>query len=179
MSALLDSLQRGVNKYFGGRPALLARLCLSKSDEVFRKELQGGAHHKLGAEDALAAAVACCQAQTPHCYDYAIHVAQECGGRFVIGEAEQAPTGSPLQKIGCLTRETAHVTQSVLDALADGRISDNELAVIEDECAQAEEVLRKLKQAARAVNAAGKPAPRAPYEREGMELLSDRQEQAA
>lgn len=158
MSALLDALQRGITNYLGGRKPLLVRLGLDKSDEVFRKELQGSAHHKLGAEDALAAAAACCQAQTPHCYDYAIHVAQECGGRFVVGEAEEATLGSPLQKIGCLTRETAHVTQSVLDALADGRISDNELAVIEDECAQAEEVLRKLKQAARAVNAAGKPA---------------------
>jgi len=36
-------------------------------------------------------------------------------------------------------------------------ISGNELAQIEREIAEAEEVLRKLRQAARAVNAAGKP----------------------
>ena len=157
MSALLDALTRGITNYLGGRKTLLTRLCVDKSDEVFRKELQGSAHHKLGAVDALAAAVACCQAQTPHCYDYAAHVAEECGGRFVIEGVESEACKGPIQRIKAITRETGDVAEVVIDAMADGIVTDNELFAIETEISEAEEALRKMRQAARAVNAAGKP----------------------
>lgn len=54
-------------------------------------------------------------------------------------------------------RETSDVTSIVIEALSDGVISDNELACIEQEIAEAEEVLRRLRRAAQAVNAQGKP----------------------
>ena len=156
MSATLDSLRRAVDAVPGGRPVVALRL--GKSDEVLRKEL-GGAHtHKLGATDALAIAVLCCEADTPHAHDYASIVATECGGKFVPHDADAPVARSPVEKIASLMRETSDVTGAVLDAMSDGVVSDNELAVIEQEIAQAEDVLRKLRQAARAVNAAGKPA---------------------
>ena len=157
MSALLDALTRGITNYLGGRKTLLARLCVDKSDEVFRKELQGSAHHKLGAVDALAAAVACCQAQTPHCDDYAAHVAEECGGRFVLHDEALIACADPVRRITSLVRETGDVTSVVIEAMSDGVVSDNELAEIEREISEAEEALRKLRRAAQAVNAAGKP----------------------
>lgn len=154
MSAILDALQRGVDHYPGGREAIAGRL--KKTDEVLRKELSGGPSHKLGAVDAVAIARFCVEAGKEGAYDFAQAVASECGGRFEACSEVEA-LQSPVQKISCLSRETADVTESVLEAMADGVISDNELAVIEHEIAQAENVLRKLRTAARAVNQANKP----------------------
>ena len=154
MSAL-DALRRGADNAPGGRAAIAVRL--GKSDEVARKELSGAASHKLGAVDALAIARIACEAGTPHCYDYAAYVAHECGGRFELLQEPVAGAASPMTKISKLVLETSHVTGAVIAAMQDGVISDNELAQIEREIAEAEKVLRKLRQAARAVNAAGKP----------------------
>jgi len=131
---------------------------IGKNDEVCRKELSGAASHKLGAVDALAIARLCVEAGTPHCYDYAAYVAQECGGEFRPLHTDADCAQSPVQRVTGLVRETGDVTGAVIEAMQDGIVSDNELAVIEKEIAEAEEALRKLRQAARAVNAAGKPA---------------------
>lgn len=154
MSAL-DALRRGVDNFPGGRAVVAVRL--GKTDEVLRKELSGASSHKLGAVDALAVARMACEAGMPHCHDYAAYVAHECGGRFELLQEPAAGAASPVAKVSKLVVETSHITSAVIEAMQDGVISDNELAVIEREVAEAEEVLRKLRQAARAVNAAGKP----------------------
>ncbi|WCM86673.1 phage regulatory CII family protein [Acidovorax sp. NCPPB 3576] len=154
--SLHDSLRRGADSFPGGRAVISLRL--GKTDEVLRKELAGSATHKLGAMDALAIARLCVETKTPHCFDYASFVAQECGGRFVPDdEAEPKPSIDPMRKVSRLMRETSDVTSIVIEALSDGVISDNELACIEQEIAEAEEVLRRLRRAAQAVNAQGKP----------------------
>lgn len=161
MSAL-DALRRGVDNFPGGRAVVAVRL--GKTDEVLRKELSGASSHKLGAVDALTIAGLLREAGMPHCYDYAAYVAAEAGGRFDLVDVCRAAVASPVDKVSKLVLETSHITSAVIDAMQDGVISDNELAQIEREIAEAEEVLRKLRQAARAVNAAGKPqrAPAVP-----------------
>ena len=154
MSAL-DALRRGVDNFPGGRAVVAVRL--GKTDEVLRKELSGAASHKLGAVDALTIAGLLREAGMPHCYDYAAYVAAEAGGRFDLVDACRTAVASPVDKVSKLVLETSHITSAVIDAMQDGVISDNELAQIEREIAEAEEVLRKLRQAARAVNTAGKP----------------------
>lgn len=154
MSAL-DALRRGVDHFPGGRAVVAVRL--GKTDEVLRKELSGASSHKLGAVDALTIASLLRDAGMPHCYDYAAYVAGESGGRFDLLDAGRSVAASPVDKVSKLVLETSHITSAVIEAMQDGVISDNELAQIEREIAQAEEVLRKLRQAARAVNAAGKP----------------------
>lgn len=151
----LDALRRGVDNYPGGRASLAPRLF--KTDEVLRKELSGATTHKLGAVDALTMARMACEEGRAHCYDYAVYVAHECGGRFEVVAEPASEPASPVAKVSKLVVETSHVTTAVIEAMQDGVISDNELALIEREVAEAEEVLRKLLQAARAVNAAGKP----------------------
>jgi len=154
--SLFDALRRGADNYPGGRPVLSLRI--GKNDEVTRKELSGATTHKLGAVDALAIARLCVEAGTPHCYDYAAYVAQECGGEFrPLGAAADCDQ-SPVQRVSALVRETGDVTGVVIEAMQDGVVSDNELARIEQEVAEAQEALRKLLQATRSVNAAGKPA---------------------
>jgi len=155
--SLLDALRRGIDNYPGGRASLRPRVDPCKSDEVFRKELAGVTSHKLGALDALATAVMCCEAGTPHCFDYAAYVARECGGEFRVLGTGQEHDANPVHRISGLVRETADVTSTVIESMSDGVISDNELSAIEREISEAEEALRKLRHAARAVNAAGKP----------------------
>lgn len=152
----LDALRRGVDNYPGGRASMAPRLF--KTDEVLRKELSGASTHKLGALDALALARMACEEGRAHCYDYATYVAQECGGRFEVVAEAAAEAFGPVDKVSKLVVETSHVTKAVIDAMQDSAISDNELAQIDREISEAEEVLRKLRQAVRAVNAAGKPA---------------------
>ena len=152
----LDALRRGVDNYPGGREVVAVRI--GKPSEVLRKELSGAASHKLGAVDALTIARIACEAGAPHCHDYAAMVAQECGGRFDLLAEPSSEFASPVAKVSKLVLETSHITSAVIEAMQDGVISDNELAQIEREIAEAEEVLRKLRQAARAVNDAGKPA---------------------
>ncbi len=156
MSAV-DCVSRSAHHYPGARAALIARLFPGKSDDSVRKELSGIASHKLGLADGIAIAAMCCELKTPHCYDLASYVAQECGGRFEPIDGAGLVVASPVDKVSKLVLETSHITSAVIEAMQDGVISDNELAQIEREIAEAEEVLRKLRQAARAVNTAGKP----------------------
>ena len=161
--SILDALRRSVDNFPGGREVVAIRI--GKTGEVLRKELSGAASHKLGAVDALTIARLASEAGTPHCYDYAALVAQECGGRFELVTESVPEAASPVAKVSKLVVETSHVTTAVIEAMQDGVISDNELALIEREVSEAEEVLRKLRQAARAVNAAGKPVGVARSER--------------
>lgn len=163
MSTTIDTLRRAADHFPGGR--VVASVRLGRNDEVHRKELGSSPTHKMGAADALALARLCCEAGTPHCHDYAAHVAEECGGKFTLGMSEEAAAVPPLNRVADLMRETSDVTTSVIGAMADGVITDNELAQIEREVAEAECVLRRLRQAARVVNLRGKPvALRTPTE---------------
>lgn len=153
--SLFDSLRRSVDHYPGARASIAPRL--GKTDEVARKEFSGAPTHKLGAVDALTAARLCVEAGTPHCYDYPAYVAQECGGEFLPRSSCVDNGQSPVQRVTSMVREASDVTSTVIEAMGDGVISDNELKNIEREVAEAHEALNKLMQAARAVNAAGKP----------------------
>jgi hypothetical protein len=155
--SILDAIRRGVDHFPGGREVVALRL--RKSDDVTRKEIAGTSpSHKLGAVDALAMAVMCIEASTPNCYDYPMAVASECGGRFEPARAADDGSASPVQRVSALMRETSDVASIVIDAMADGVITDNELIVIEREIEQAEGVLQRLRQSARTVNHTGKPA---------------------
>lgn len=154
---ILDALRRSTSNTAGGRPAIATRL--GKSDDVFRKEESGRSpNHKLGAVDALQAALMCIEAGGPHAYDYPIAVALECGGRFELAVEEDAVELTPMQRVSACVREGAEATGAFVDSMADGIVSDNELIVIEREIAEAEAALNRLRQAARASNAASKPA---------------------
>lgn len=155
MSITLDALRRAVDQFPGGRPVVAQRM--GKTDEVLRKELSGASTHKLGAVDALSIATLCIDAGSMHGHDYASAIATECGGRFEPLGAKADVPRSPVQRVSELMRETSDVTTTVIDAMQDGVVSDNELDRIEQEITQAELVLQRLRTAARAVNAAGKP----------------------
>lgn len=156
MNPVLKALTRAIGNY----PHTLAGMAsdIGKDKEVLRKELGPGSNHKLGVLDAIAIAASCCEAHTDHCYDFAAHVAEECGGKFVPNVDDFEPEQSPMRRVSVLAREAGDVTAVFIEALQDGIVTDNELATIELEIAQAEDALRKLRKAARAVNAAGKPA---------------------
>ena len=156
--SVLDALRRGVRHYPGSLPSLLVRADPTKTPEVARKELAGNTTHKLGADLAATMAAMCCEVGSPHCYDYASAIAEECGGTFTPGIARELVKVDPFTRVADLMRETSDVAGTVIAAMADGVVTDNELALIEREIAEAECVLRRLRQAARAVNVRAKPA---------------------
>lgn len=158
MSETVAALKRGIKHYRDGLGDLADDLHCNA--EVLRKELGADPGHKLGAVRAVHIARLLAERGGKHCHDFAAHVAEECGGRFeplASGGAVDLVGAGPVQRIAPLMLEVTDITNQVLDAMADGAVSDNELAAIEREIAEAEEVLRKLRQAARAVHAAGKP----------------------
>lgn len=155
MSNILDALRRAVDQFPGGRSVVALRM--GKTDEVLRKELSGATTHKMGAVDALSIATLCIDAGVNVGQDFASAIAAECGGRFEPLGATAEQGKDPVQRVSELMRETSDVTTLVIDAMQDGVVSDNELARIENEITQAELVLQRLRTAARAVNAAGKP----------------------
>ena len=155
MNPVLNTLKRAIREYPHSYTGIADDI--GKDPEVLRKELGTGGNHKLGVLDAIAIAAHCCEAGTEYCYDFAVHVAEECGGKFSVLDEVPQLAHSPMQRVSTLAREAGDVTATFIDALSDGVISDNELHSIEREIAEAEEALRKLRQAARAVNAAGKP----------------------
>lgn len=69
-----------------------------------------------------------------------------CGGRFERVTEPSAEVPSPVVKVSKLVVETSHITSAVIEAMQDGVITDNELALIEREVAEAEEVLLKLRE---------------------------------
>ncbi|RYH66081.1 MAG: transcriptional regulator, partial [Alcaligenaceae bacterium] len=62
MTIALDALNRAIDALPGGRPVVAVRL--SKTLEVLRKELSPASSHKMGADDAIAIARMCVEANS-------------------------------------------------------------------------------------------------------------------
>lgn len=154
--SILDALRRSVDSAPGGRPVVAIRI--GKSDEVLRKELSGAPTHKMGANDAVAIARMCVEAGAEHCFAYASAVAAECGGRFELTQPDDSSLArSPVLRASDLLRETSDLVTAVIESMADGVVSNNELSRIERDISTAEGVLQALRECVRQVNASGKP----------------------
>lgn len=154
MSSPLDALARMCRHYPGGRPAIAARL--GKTDETLRRELSvSDQGHKMGLADALAIVSMCMEAHTPDADALAIVVAAESGGHYVgAGVPDDADCAALLHRLGAENKEAADLTQVVLAALADGKVSDNERVRIEREAMDLMISVTRLVQACRKNNSA-------------------------
>lgn len=152
----LDALRRMVDNYPGGRPAIALRL--GKTDEVLRKELNGSPTHKLGLIDAVTVAQLCAEVASPSAQALAHCVAIESHGRFVSDPGPQAVPASVVTGLSAHVHEAGQLVGSVLDSMADGCVSDNELRSIERESADLVLTMHSLIESCRANNLASKPA---------------------
>lgn len=145
---VLDAAFNAAHDYPGGAAALAARM--GKAGSTLSHELVGQGSAKLGLLDAiklshLTGSRAIVQA-----------FAQELGGVYVPLNGVSAP--DDLQGLGRAAKEFGELALSYAQAIADGRVSLNEVRTIEREALEAVAAIASLAAQARKVHEAGKPA---------------------
>lgn len=151
----LDALRRMIANYPGGRPAVAARL--GKPDEVLRKELGAGDTHKMGLVDAVTIAGMCAEVSSPDAAALAHCVAAESHGSFTPASHAKQTAENVVSGLARQTHEAAELVEAVLQSLADGAVSDNELKTIEREAGDLLLSIQSLVEACRRNNAASRP----------------------
>lgn len=154
---ILDTVRRQARSYPGGIEAVALRLC--KSASTLEKELRGAPGFKLGAEDAAEISAMCVDVGSEHALAYATAVAACMNCMLVPMPADVDTNGSECLRAAAETaRQAAQHMSEVFAALADGRVTDNELVTVDRASGRffaAQQTLRRL---LGDLNKAGKPA---------------------
>ena len=149
-----DALRQMAKAYPGGYESLAPRV--GKTPEVLRKELSGDPKFKLGLSTSLLISELCIEVKSAHCFDFVNAAAADGGGFVRLPVVEMAAPVCVHRSISSVTTELSHVVTATLDGDADGHISDNDMASIGKEIADARAALQQLEQAIEAKHAAGK-----------------------
>lgn len=149
-----DALRQMAKAYPGGYESLAPRV--GKTAEVLRKELSGDPKFKLGLATSLLISELCIEAKCAHSMDFVNAVAADSGGFVRLPVVEMVVPACVHRSISSVTSELSHVVTATLDGDADGHISDNDMAHIQKEIADARAALQQLEQAVEAKHAAGK-----------------------
>lgn len=154
---ILDTVRRQVRSYPGGIEAVALRL--DKSASTFDKELRGAPGFKLGADDAAEVSVMCLELGTEHAMAYVTALAARTGFMLV-----PLPIGVDLAADDCMravaetSREAAELIGDVVTALADGKVSDNELAKVDRASGELVAAIQAMRRVMAERNRASKPA---------------------
>lgn len=150
MTTLRDQAYNLARAYPGGAEALALRM--KKNPTTLSHELRGQGSAKLGLEDAAA--------MTALSGDLRILEAWNAEHGLVVLHMPQLAQGSAsgcLEKLSHTAREFSELVAEVAGDVGDGHLSDNELARIEREAAEVLAAVHALLNAARQLNAEGKP----------------------
>lgn len=154
---ILDTVRRQVRNYPGGIDVVALRL--GKSVSTLEKELRGAPGFKLGAEDAAEISAMCVEVGSEHAMAYATALAARMHCLLVPMPINSEVLDSECYRVACeVSRQAAHHLSEVLAALADGRITDNELLVVDRARGQyfaADQMCRRM---LGELNLAGKPS---------------------
>jgi hypothetical protein len=127
---ILDTVRRQVRNYPGGIDVVALRL--GKSVSTLEKELRGAPGFKLGAEDAAEISAMCVEVRSEHAMAYATVLASRVNSMLLPMPLEADPSDSECYRAACeVSRQAATHLSEVLSALADGRVTDNELLVVD------------------------------------------------
>ena len=151
MLDLRDVAFNVVHDYDGGAPSLAPRI--NKNPTTLAHELNGTGAAKLGLLDA--------EKITLRTHDLRIleAFAGNCGQMLVpLPETIQLHTDDCMLKLAGSAREFGELCKEVAEDLADGSISDNELARIDRDTGDLIASLYSLREALTARNQVGKPA---------------------
>ncbi len=152
---LIDAARRMVREYPGGEDALAPRL--GKSASTLDKELRRAPGFKLGAEDACEISAMCMDLQLPQARAFITAWAARMGCFVIPLDAPEGDQDECLLALADASRVMHELMTEVMTALADGQVSDNELARIDREAGQLVSAVQGLRRAAAARNARGKP----------------------
>lgn len=154
---ILDAAALTVRDYPGGTAAMAQRL--GKSVHSLRHELTGDGTAKLGVLDAEQITHFAQQVHAPNALAYINALCANVGGMYVpMPAALDLTSDDCLRGLGESAKEFAELCAIVSKSLADGSISDNELADIERASGELMASIQSLGVALSARNLAGKPA---------------------
>jgi hypothetical protein len=121
--SLLDASANACADYPGGVEVVAGRM--GKSPSTLYKELQGAGTAKLGALDAVKIAQITQDVRIPLAF------AQACGGLYTPLLPVAPNLADALQAVAHMSKEFGDVLTAVTMALADGRVTQNELREIQ------------------------------------------------
>ena len=147
----MDAAFNVVHDYPGGAAALSDRL--GKGRWALSHEVKGDGTAKFGLADAVKVSLLTGDTRIAQAF------AQAVGGAFVPGLVASRGLGDEdLSAVGETMREVSEAVSSFCAAMADGKVSANELAAFEAEALEGVQCLMALVARARAAHEAGKPA---------------------
>ncbi len=147
---VMDAAFNVVHDYPGGAAALSERL--GKGRPALSHEVKGDGSAKLGLKDAVKVSILTGDTRIAQAF------AQAVGGAFVPGAAAGRGLGdADLTAVGETMREVTEAVSAFCVAMADGKVSANELAAFEREALEGTHCLMQLVARARQVHEAGKP----------------------
>lgn len=149
MSFVLDAAHHLVQAYPGGAEALAPRV--GKNATTLRHEVNRTGQAKLGLGDAVSMSVLTSDLRILNAF------AAECGCVVMPTPAALAGGGAAMHRVAALAREFGELVGDVTQAMADGRISANELADIERNWAELQAAGQSLVAHFRAEHLAGQP----------------------
>lgn len=130
---------------------------LGKTEDVLRKELSGAATHKMGVITACQISSFCMQAQSENCNAFATSVASASGGFIRLEVRDMAGKQDIRTSLSDLIKESSDVLHQATVALADERISDNEMKAIDREIREVIALSQAVLAMAQSRNLASKP----------------------
>lgn len=152
---LIDAVRRMVRDYPGDVEAMALRL--GKSPTTLDKELRRAPGFKLGADDACEISSMCMDLKLPAARAFLTAWALRMGCFVIPLEPLDGGEDECLRTLSRASSEMHDLMREVLDALADGQVSDNELARIDKEASHLVAAVQALRSAAMARNQQGKP----------------------
>lgn len=148
--SVLDAAFNMVHDYPGGAVALAPRI--GKVSATLSHELKGQGSAKLGLVDAVKLSMLTDSTAVAQAF------AQAVGGVFVPGASAAAGLAEgDLEAVARTMREVSEAVAVFCEAMGDGRVTENELKLLEGEVLQGVGCLTALGARARAAHEAGRP----------------------
>lgn len=156
---ILDATRLQVRSYPGGLDAIAPRL--NKAPSTLEKEMIGASGYKLGAQDAADISSFCAQLQTA---DALLYPTAVCALSHVIlfplPVLPSLPVSECMLAVARASNEAHELITEACAALADNKVSDNELKKVDRAIAELVASAQTMRRAFAELNHAGKPKGR-------------------
>jgi len=148
----LDSARYLMRAYPGGAESLAPRL--NKDESTLRHEVAGHAKYKLGIVDAEAMTQMALEARVPNAMAILHAMAANCGAMIIALPDRNMPDETTFADLASAAKEFADFVSVSANAVADGRVTGNELRDVDRELAQLIACAHKVRSGLAAIHAA-------------------------
>ncbi len=159
---LRDAARNLARRFHGGIEAWAGRV--GKNPTSARHELAGSGGYKLGLEDAELMTQFAIEQGTPDPLQILNTFAANCGALVIPLPGMYEKGSSTMEDLASSAKEFAEFVAASAGAAADGKVTLNELALVDQELSQLIGCAQRVRTTLAAMHEAGKPAPRAVVE---------------